>query len=189
MSDGKHDDGVSAITAIIAALKPLDEKTRKNVLSYVLAQLGLNAAASFPAEMTPEENEPAFRMMPGPSRSAAFFAQQDIRSLAEEKSPRTVNEKVALIAFYLKNLAPQDERKDQISAEDIDTYFPQADFELPQAPGMALTHAKNAGYLHALGNGQFRLNPVGHNLITHKLPLQEGAAKPRRRKTSVKKRL
>ena len=36
------DDGVSAITMIIAALKPLDESTRLNVLEYVVKQLGIS---------------------------------------------------------------------------------------------------------------------------------------------------
>lgn len=188
MSNVNDDDGVSAITTIIAALKPLDEKTRQNVLSFVLAQLNLTPPRSSQTFFDSDSAEPTNISVPIRSRSAEFFGQQDIRSLAEEKSPRTVNEKVALVAFYLKNLAPADERKDQISAEDINTYFPQADFELPQAPGMALTHAKNAGYFQALGNGQFRLNPVGHNLITHKLPLGEKATTGRKKRVNVKKR-
>jgi hypothetical protein len=183
MTDRKDDDGVSAITTIIGALKPLDEKTRQNVLDFVLKQLAID----FPVRS----------FEPGPSAyavEAAFppdhfvpSSTVDIRTLAEQKKPKTVNEKVAVLAYYLKNLAPTEERRDYITSEDISNYFPQADFELPVAR-MALANAKNAGYLIALGNGQYRLNPVGHNLVTHKLPLGESGTATRRRKRTAKKK-
>ena len=87
----------------------------------------------------------------------------------------------------MKNLAAGEERRDYIASEDITNYFPQADFELPVAR-MALANAKNAGYLIALGNGQYRLNPVGHNLVTHKLPLGESGSTPRKKKRAAKKK-
>jgi hypothetical protein len=94
---------------------------------------------------------------------------------------------VAILAYYLANLAPADQRRDHIVPDDIKRYFPQANFELPTAPpGMTLVNAKNAGYLDMLGTGQYRLNPVGHNLVTHKLPRAEGSA-PSRSTRRVKK--
>jgi hypothetical protein len=183
MTDKKDDDGVSAITTIIGALKPLDNKTRQNVLDFVLKQLGIDLpVGGFDPSPTTYAVEAAFP----PERPSPTIAQ-DIRTLAEQKKPKTVNEKVAVVAYYLKNLAPGEERRDYITSEDISDYFPQADFELPVAR-MALANAKNAGYLIALGNGQYRLNPVGHNLVTHKLPLGEGASTPRRKKRTAKKK-
>jgi hypothetical protein len=181
------DDGVSAIQTIIAALKPLDEGTRQNVLDFVLKQLSIKLVASGPASAAaagpgPVAYESAF---PTEAPSRGDTAEPDIRSLAEKKQPKTVNDKVAVLAYYLKSLAPAGERRDYITTEDITNYFPAADFELPVAPRMALTNAKNAGYLHSLGNGQFRLNPVGHNLVTHKLPIGE---KKRAKRSTPKKR-
>ena len=87
---------------------------------------------------------------------------------------------VAVLAYYLANLAPADQRRDHIVPDDIKKYFPQANFELPIGPhNMTLVNAKNAGYLDVLGTGQYRLNPVGHNLVTHKLPRVEGSAPSR----------
>lgn len=180
------DNGVSAITTIIGALKPLDESTRMNVLEFVLKQLGIQlgvGSQSIPASPGGVAYETAFPTQAPTSRGDA---EVDIRSLAEQKQPKTVNDKVAVLAYYLKSLAPAGERRDYITTEDISNYFPRAGFELPTAPRMALTNAKNAGYLHSLGNGQFRLNPVGHNLVTHKLPLGEKIT--RRKKAATKKR-
>jgi hypothetical protein len=44
---------------------------------------------------------------------------------------------------------------------------------------MTLVNAKNAGYLDRIASGQYRLNPVGHNLVTHKLPRGENGAQTR----------
>lgn len=184
---GDADDGVSAITTIIAALKPLDELTRQNVLDFVLKQLGIKLSvgapprqhsvfdSSFPVILEGEEEEAQEEGDP-----------KDIRSLAEQKKPKTVNDKVAVLAYYLKTQAPKEERRDYITAEDIETYFPSADFELPVAR-MALINAKNAGYLHAMGAGKYRLNPVGHNLVTHKLPGDSGT-RPKKRRNAKKRR-
>jgi hypothetical protein len=184
---GDADDGVSAITTIIGALKPLDESTRMNVLEFVLKQLGIQlgvSSQSIPASPPGGVTyETAFPTQVATSRGDA---EVDIRTLGEQKQPKTVNDKVAVLAYYLKSLAPTGERRDYITTEDISNYFPGAGFELPTAPRMALTNAKNAGYLHSLGNGQFRLNPVGHNLVTHKLPIGQKTA--RRKNAATKKR-
>jgi hypothetical protein len=90
---------------------------------------------------------------------------------------------VAVLAYYLANLAPAYERRDHVVPDDIKKYFPQANFELPTAPPhVTLANAKNAGYLDGTGNGKYRLNPVGHNLVTHKLPRDEASAPTRRRR-------
>jgi hypothetical protein len=98
---------------------------------------------------------------------------------------------VAVLAYYLANHAPTDQRRDYIVADDIQRCFPSANFELPTGSHNAtLINAKNAGYLDALGNGQYRLNPVGHNLVTHKLPRGEGSTPSRgaRKKAAKKKK-
>ena len=98
--------------------------------------------------------------------------QVDIRSFGQEKSPRSANERVAVVGYYLSELAPAEERKAEISAGDITKYFKQAAFPLPGAARMTLVNAKNAGYLDAgTERGTYRLNPVGHNLVAHSLPI------------------
>jgi hypothetical protein len=73
--------------------------------------------------------------------------------------------------------------------DDIKKYFVQANYELPTAPPrMTLVNAKNAGYLDAISNGQYRLNPVGHNLVVHKLPRNDGNAGPAKKKRPAVKK-
>lgn len=199
MSEDSNDDDIKAISTVLAALKPLTVDQRVQVLEFVVRRLGiaLGASASLPMSIGPVHSQslaaPALITSPAaglthPTPSAA----QDIRSFAADRKPRTVNEKVAVIGYYLANLAPADERRDYLVSEDIKTYFVQAGFELPTAPpGMTLSHAKNAGYLNAMDRGQYRLNAVGHNLVAHKLPGNAGGetrSRPQRKAAKKKKR-
>lgn len=176
-----EDEVVQAITKVMDALSPLDAEAREHVLEFVLKRMNINmgkpaAPPAIPGYYTPP--------------SAAFIAapaEMDIRTFAAEKSPKTLNEKVALMAFFLANLAPPEERRDFITSDDIKPYFTQANFELPTGPAnMTLTNAKNAGYLNALERGQYKLNSVGHNLVAHKLPKKDGGSNASR-KTFAKK--
>ncbi|WP_234685448.1 hypothetical protein [Bradyrhizobium monzae] len=180
-----EDEVVKAISTLMEALTPLDKEAREHALDFVMKRLGISLGAA-PAPM----QHPGLPTPPTPITPATppipDQPGQDIRSFAALKSPNTMNEKVAVMAYYLAQLAPPAERRDYITPEDIKPYFIQADFELPTATGsMTLTNAKNAGYLNALERGQYRLNSVGHNLVAHKLPNKDAGAKSTRR--SVKK--
>jgi hypothetical protein len=101
------DSEVKAIEKVIAALSPLDDESRGRVLQYVLSRFGESARVqtSAPAasqglptpvvDVTPEEPPVA---PPG----------TDIRSLKDQKSPRSAVEMAVLVAFYAAELAPGD---------------------------------------------------------------------------------
>ena len=77
----------------------------------------------------------------------------------------------AVVAYYLSELAPPEERKSSVNVQDITKYFKQANFPLPKAIKDMLSHARDAGYLDSAGEvGQYKLNPVGYNLVVHNLP-------------------
>src|SRR5207249_2224662 len=115
-----------------------------------------------------------------PSASPHQANTVDVRTFAKGKNPTTVNERIAVIAYYLAHEAPPTERKDRLTWDDIEPYFVQAGFPLPTAGQMALVNAKNAGYLVPVDRGQYKLNAVGHNLVAHKLPAGDGSETKRR---------
>jgi len=189
MSDQELDAELKAIATLLAALEPLSHDARLNVLAYVFRRLSID----FPV---PDARASALSRADVGAHRPDFDAEAagviDIRSFKEEKQPKTASEMVAVAAYYLAHLAPPDERRDYIVADDIRKYFLQAVFPLPSAPPhMTLVNAKNAGYLDARERGQYRLNPVGYNLITNKLPpaqsrMERRPAGPRKKTAAAK---
>jgi hypothetical protein len=161
----------------LGALTPLSEDARGSVISYVFGRLGISLGQAAEPSYTPSPGRESM-----PTESAPRRGLVDIRTLKEEKQPSSAREMAVLVAFYLTELAPQAERKTEISADDVRQYFKQAAFKLPTAPEMTLVHTRNAGYLDpGSARGLYKLNAVGYNLIAHSLPATPGAMKPRKR--------
>lgn len=180
------DEELAAITQVIGALEPLDELARSRVLDYVFRRLGLRLPSSAPglsAHLVASGGSPVLPAV-GPSTG-----QVDIRTVKETKKPKSAQEMAAIVAYYLDELAPAADRKDEIDAGDIKKYFKQADFPLPEAPSMTLIHARNAGYLDAAADrGRYKLNPVGYNLVAHNLPARSKALRPKVRTSRARKK-
>lgn len=185
------DKEIDAIRAVLTALEPLTPEVRASVLGYVAGRLKI-ASPSFQQQA----GTPATRM-PSPKAEAAAQAgpaqkttQVHIEELKNEKNPRSANEMAALVAYYLANEAPHKERKDKITTDDIETYFKIAKYPLPGKTQFTLGNAKAAGYLDAVGAGEYTLNPVGYNLVVHGLPRGANAksAPVRRRNKQARKK-
>ena len=190
--DNAPDTELRAIQDILTALTKLNPEARKRVIGYVFERLGLAppSPAGFPGAASAQAPaRVSLDAMPAPARQIA-----DIRSFKEQKKPRSSTEMAALVAYYLAELAPATERKDEITSQDISKYFKQANYPLPGRPRQTLFDAKNAGYIDAgSSRGGYKLNPVGHNLVAHSLPAgeaRESEPKPRavrRRARKLKK--
>ena len=187
LADSDFESELSAIRAILKALTPLNQEARARVVSYSFKRLGIIATEST-ASAGPIE----------PARSSGFYHPQtlrardpiiDIRSLKEEKQPSSAREMAVLVAYYLSDVAPPAERKNEISVDDIRQYFKQGGFRLPVAPEMTLIDTKNAGYLDSGSQrGMYKLNPVGYNLVVHSLPSSgENSGKGRPSRKAKKK--
>lgn len=168
MSESNIEEEVKAIKTVTGALSPLKHDARKRVVAYVLEHLGIDftdAQKSEPLSSAHKEAPGGRPAAPAPERRIL-----DIRSLREQKKPTTDMQMAAIVAYYVSRVAPEDDQKDCITADDISKYFEQAGHRIPPDARNTLNNAKNAGYLDRVEPGQFRLNPVGHNLVVHSLP-------------------
>src|SRR5664279_783454 len=134
------DKELEAISSIIALLNPLDVTERSRVLEYVLKRLEMDAVQAGPTNATGIS-------MSATGRVTAAPMVTDIRTLTAEKQPRSASEMVALIAYYLSELAPDPDRVPTVNVEIIRRYFKMAGFPMPRSPKSALTNAMAAGYL------------------------------------------
>ena len=173
MSDSNIDPELKAIQSIISVLEPLEPEARKRVSEYVSKRLNL----SFVSNPVQDTNKSVTLDWQTESANSSFSKVLDIRSLKEQRKPSTANEMAALVAFYLAEFAPPEERKSTIETADIEKYFKQAGFPLPKVITQTLQNAMKSGYFDTTGGGRYRLNPVGYNLIVHGLPSKSKKSK------------
>jgi hypothetical protein len=178
------DKEIEAIKAVLHALEPLPAEVRANVLGYVLQRLQIVLAPSTQASSSDASGATTGAAGTGGEQQAL---PNHIKALKEQKKPRSANEMAALVAYFLANAAPTAERKDKLTAKDIETYFKIAEFPLTKTQ-FTLPNAKAAGYLDAVGDGEYKLNAVGHNLVVHSMPRSTGAKITSRRKPANKAR-
>lgn len=175
---------VEAIRDVLSALGPLSEQARASVLDYVTKRLGVPMIAR-----TPDTSITANRESTLPDLGDAGSVPVHIKDLKEQKKPRSANEMAALVAYYLTSLAPADKRKKTVNQKDMETYFKIAQFPLPNQIRVTLANAKTAGYFDAAGNGEYKLNAVGHNLVVHSMPRGGTESSKRTRKKAKAKKV
>lgn len=166
-----QDKEIEAITDIVESLKDLDDGGRLRVVKYVLERLGIviGINETLPPRSTQQSFGPGDFAVPLQSVNGLT----DIKMLRGAKNPKTAIQMAVLVAYYLQEVAPINDRKDTVDTNDIEKYFKQAGFKLPAGKNGAantLNNAKNSGYLEAATRGAFKLNPVGYNLVVHGLP-------------------
>lgn len=174
---------LTAIKTLVQTLEPLKSEIRTRVIDHAFKVLGIQApqALDHPTAPLPLGQQPA-PLVPPPNPK--IDGPTDILSLKEQKDPKTATQMVAVVAYYLAHVAS--ERRNFITAEDIEKYFLQGRYLMPGSIPQALINTKNAGYLDYLEPGKYRLNSVGFNLVEHKMP-KNGAASSKPRKKGPKK--
>ncbi|TMQ26355.1 MAG: hypothetical protein E6K65_15260 [Nitrospirae bacterium] len=163
------DQEIAAIKAVLSALAPLSEKAQVSVLEYVTKRLELPVGLGL--QIPTLHPGPPLQELPPIQTTPAH-----IKDLKSQKKPRSANEMAAIVAYYLSNSAPADKRKATINQKDIETFFKIAEFPLPEQVRATLPNAKNAGYFDLAGDGEYKLNAVGHNLVAHSMPRGSGSA-------------
>ncbi len=142
--EGQKEGVVEIVSALSKILEPRGAKVPPGATTHAVTE----SSATFP---------PAGRLV-------------DIRSFFAQKKPNTHIEATTVAAFYIQHLAPMDQRGETISAGTLQRLFMQAGWRLPKVISQVLVDTKRAGYLDATSQaGEYRLNPVGYNLVAHTL--------------------
>ena len=137
--------------------------------------------------------EPVHGAPPSTALPASRTSPIDIRSFFAEKQPSSDVEAAAVVAYYYQYLAAEGARRETIDSASLQEAFRQAGRPLPARTIYTLQNARNAGYLDSVGEGgQYRLNPVGYNLVEHTLgrsqPAKEKKRKPGKSRTKPARR-
>jgi len=184
MAESDIEKELEAIRTVAGVLKPLGKKARQRVLQYAVQHFELQSEQ---ADQLPENKGAQTEQPTQPPQQKVV----DIRSLRDQKRPNSDMEMAAIVAYYLRELAPEENKKDAIVTKDITKYFNQAGYPLPTGPQFTLPNAKAAGYFENAGRGKYRLNPVGYNLVAYGLPRAKGestSTSPRKKRKKKKTR-
>ncbi|WP_315744631.1 hypothetical protein [Bradyrhizobium sp. SZCCHNR1075] len=172
MSD-EIESELDAVKVLVQALEPLRPEVRSRVIDHAFKVLGIeHSSVPLPLSHAAIAREV-------PSHPPYEDGLMDIFTLKETKKPKTANEMVAIVAYYLEHIAS--ERQTFVTQEEVQKYFVQAKYPMPGSKSQALVNAKNAGYLDSIEPGKYRLNSVGYNLVAHKMP-RENAVQPKAKK-------
>jgi hypothetical protein len=87
------------------------------------------------------------------------------------KNPKSDVQFVATVAYYYRFEAPEAERKDDITADDLQEAARKVNRDRFTRPAQTLRNAHTLGYLDKGGEkGTYQLNTVGENLVSMTLP-------------------
>jgi hypothetical protein len=165
MTDQKKTDDLEAVRVVVNALESFQKEDQKRIIRWASEKIGLSKCQDIVegnANIPPARNT---------QDSVVKFA--DIKTFIAEKSPKGFNHFAAAVAYYHHFKAPESERKESIDYKDILEACRTTDFERPKAPKQTLINAYTAGLFDRVGEGSFKLNSVGENLVAMGLPGNE----------------
>lgn len=178
-------DDLEAVRLLVEALQPFPNEDRERIIRWAREKLGMTAGvAPAPApRVEPSGDTPREAIVAGTQDAV------DIKKFVTEKGPRSDVHFAATVAYYHLFKAPQSQRKDSITKEDLVEACRQVDRKRPKVPAQVLVNAYHDGLFDRGGKGSYKLNSVGENLVAMALPGTNDTAKtPKRaRKTGSRK--
>lgn len=181
----KPKDDLEAVRAVAAALEGFDAKEQERILRWAREKVGLTAGAPMariPAEPAPERIAAAIQKEPAEHGT-------DIKSFVASKNPGSDVQFAATVAYYYRFEAPEAERKDVITSEDLQEAARKVNRGRFTRPSQTLVNAHTQGYLDKGGEkGAYQLNTVGENLVSMTLPSDGTRARPARTRPKSRKK-
>ncbi len=177
----KQTDDLEAVRAVVDALQPFAREEQERIIRWAREKLGLALVSPTPA--SEPVAGPSVAPQPVSRTSGGSF---DLRGFVAHKNPQSDTHFAATVAYYYRFEAPEAERKETITARDLQEACRLADRHRLKNPLLTLNNAHRDGLLNrGPERGTFVVNSVGENLVAMALP--SGAGVPAKR-SSKKKR-
>jgi hypothetical protein len=169
----KKQDNLEAARTVRDALKGFERGEQEQILRWAAESLGINPQSSAP---TPPPRPPQPAVPPAPTDPPAPNTPtpknvKDVAQFVDDKNPKTDIQLATTILYYYRFEAPENERKDDMSAEELRDALRKAGKpgELTK-PAKTLANAHQSGFLDRGERGRFSINTVGENLVGMTLP-------------------
>lgn len=185
MPDKKSDD-LEAVRILVNTLEPFDKGEQERVIRWAREKLNLPLDSPTPPP-TPPTTPSKHRGGPEPDPPPGT-QNRDIKSFVAAKGPRSDTHFAATVAYYYQFEAPEAQRKDFITAENLLEACRQTGRQRLGNPGQTLRNAHHGGLMDQAGErGNFQINTVGENLVAMTLPTSPGKGKTTNKKNLKKK--
>jgi hypothetical protein len=161
---GNKDD-LEAVRTIVKTLEEFEDAEKERIIRWSMEKLGLEGYKKPPFKQ-PSGNEQS-----GHIESSASGKITDIKTFISEKNPSSDKHFAVTVAYYYRFVAPQEQRKDFISGDDLQNACRQVGRERLDNPGQTLINAHHTGIMDKAGErGAYCINTVGENLVAMTLP-------------------
>lgn len=158
-------DDLEAVRKLVEALSTFEAEDQERIMRWAREKLGLPTQT---ASRTASERPLAMDVNIG---AEGVGAAKDIRTFVTEKNPSSDNQFAATVAHYYRFVAPQANRKDAITAEDLQQACRLTGRNRLSKPGQTLINAHTHGLLDKGANrGEYVISTVGENLVAVSLP-------------------
>ena len=179
MNPTKTTDDLDAVRVLTEALKDFEPEDQQRIFRWTAERLGLPQpfGQAAPLSNAATVNLPPQGAAHSPTEASQAAPSQDIKSFVLAKNPRSDIQFAATIAYYFQFEAPQSERKDSITGDDLLDACRKAGRDRLKNPGQTLRNAHYQGLLDKAGDaGHFSINTVGENLVAMTLPSDMASA-------------
>lgn len=180
----REKDDLEAVRILTGTLKDFSAEEQERIIRWTREKLGLPHSMQTPTtpHERPAEKFPLAQFQP----QQTIHTTPDIKTFMAKKNPTSDTHFAATVAYYYKFEAPEAERKDSISGQDLQEACRKVGRKRLNYPGQTLRNAHKQGLLDRIEEGSFSINTVGENLVAMTLP--GGAAeKSTPRKKALKK--
>jgi hypothetical protein len=170
----KPTDDYEAVRIVVSALEGFDSTAQERILRWAREKVGLAGSPSTPL------SSPAVKPLTvDVSGSMQTPSTRDLKTFVNEKNPGSDVQFAATVAYFYRFEAPPQERKNEITSNDLQEACRLTNRERLILPAQTLRNAHGLGLLDkGSSSGLFTINSVGENLVAMTLPRKVGAKLP-----------
>lgn len=156
-----------------AILDGRDKTEQERIIRWVTESLGLVATSSALPGNLPAAT-PVVSQTTAQHPHTSSPRSKDIKTFVNEKNPKNDVQFAAVVAYFYRFECPQADRKEVLVPKDLDDAGRLARGYSFTNSRTTLGNAVKLGYFDRAGNGSYKVNAVGENLVAMTLPSAGG---------------
>lgn len=170
MTDPKKMDDLDAVRLISETLSNFKSEEQQRIIRWVQEKLNIVFIAKPKQTSETSAAQESDKIEKVQHKENAEHAHIDIRTFINSKKPNSDNQFAACVAYYYQFEATGDEKKDSITAAELQDATRKAGRSRLGDPGKTLVNASAQGWLDKKARGSYGINTVGENLVAMTLP-------------------